>query len=157
MGLAVGTINKQLAAVRRILNLAARVWRDENGLSWLATPPLIQMVPGQGRKPYPLSSPEQKRLFAALPEHLKETALFKVNTGTRQNKVWRLRWDWEVQLPELGTTVFIIPEWLTKNGEERIIVLNAAARSVVDRQRGKHPEYVFAYKGRRLSKMITTA
>jgi hypothetical protein len=47
LGMAVGTINKELAIVRRILILAAGVWRDENGLSWLTTPPLIQMVPGR--------------------------------------------------------------------------------------------------------------
>ena len=64
-------------------------------------------------------------------------ALFKVNTGTRQNEVCQLRWDWEVQLPELETTVFIIPEWLAKNGEERIVVLNEVAGAVVDRQRGR--------------------
>ena len=39
----------------------------------------------------------------------------------------------EVQLPELKTTVFIIPEWLAKNGEERIVVLNEVAGAVVDR------------------------
>ena len=69
----------------------------------------------------------------------------------------QLRWDWEVLVPELETTVFIIPEWLAKNGEERIVVLNEVARAVVDRQRERHPEYVFTYKGRRLSRMMTTA
>jgi integrase len=157
LGMAVGTINKELAIVRRILILAARVWRDENGLSWLTAPPLIQMVPGRARKPYPLSWQEQRRLFAELPEHLEGMVLFKVNTGTRQNEVCQLRWDWEVLVPELETTVFIIPEWLAKNGEERIVVLNEVARAVVDRQRGRHPEYVFTYKGHRLSRMITTA
>ncbi len=157
LGMAAGTVNKELATVRRILNLAARVWRDENGLSWLAAPPLIQMVPGQGRKPYPLSWQEQRRLFAELPEHLEGMALFKVNTGTRQNEVCQLRWDWEVQVSELETSVFIIPEWLAKNGEERIIVLNEVAQTIVDRQRGQHPEYVFTYKGHPLSRMTTTA
>ncbi len=36
-------------------------------------------------------------------------------------------------------------------------MLNEVARAVVDRQRGRHPEYVFTYKGHRLSRMITTA
>jgi hypothetical protein len=40
-GLASGTINEDLSVVRRVRNLAARVWRDENGLSWLSAPPLI--------------------------------------------------------------------------------------------------------------------
>ena len=31
-----GTVNKELAVTRRILNLAARVWRHPNGQTWLA-------------------------------------------------------------------------------------------------------------------------
>jgi hypothetical protein len=61
--LATGTINKDLSVVRRILNLAARVWRDESGLSWLSAPPLIQMLKGPRRRPYPLSWDEQTLLF----------------------------------------------------------------------------------------------
>jgi len=34
-GISTGTINKDLASVRRILNLAARVWRHENGMTYL--------------------------------------------------------------------------------------------------------------------------
>ena len=33
--------------------------------------------------------------------------LFKVNTGCREQEVCQLRWDWEVQVPELDTSVFI--------------------------------------------------
>jgi len=36
-------------------------------------------------------------------------------------------------------------------------VLNEVAGAAVDRQRGRHPEYVFTYKGQRLSRMMTTA
>ena len=39
------TINLGLGIVRRILNLAARSWRDEGGKTWLETPPLITMLP----------------------------------------------------------------------------------------------------------------
>jgi len=38
-GLKKKTINNGLEVVRRILNRAARKWRDENGLTWLETPP----------------------------------------------------------------------------------------------------------------------
>lgn len=55
-GMKTKTINLSLATVRRILNLAARLWRDNNGLSWLETSPLIQMLPeNDKRPPYPLS------------------------------------------------------------------------------------------------------
>jgi integrase len=87
-GLASGTINKDLSVVRRVLNLAARVWRDENGLSWLSAPPLIQFVKGPRRRPYPLAWDEQTLLFKEL---LARMCLFKVNAGLREQEVCRLR------------------------------------------------------------------
>lgn len=35
-------------------------------------------------------------------------------------------------MPELGCSVFILPVANTKNGEERVVVLNRIARSVLD-------------------------
>ena len=50
------TINLDLSLVRRILNLAARKWRDEQGLTWLETAPLISMLTVRdARAPYPLA------------------------------------------------------------------------------------------------------
>jgi integrase len=149
-GVSAGTINKELSCIRRILNLAARVWRHDNGMSWLDMPPLIEMEQGPARKPYPLSWEEQDRLFKELPAHLQRIALYKVNTGCRKQEVCQLRWNWEVQVPELGTSVFILPsndEFQTKNSQERVVVLNSIARRVVDEQRGKHREFVFTYRG----------
>ena len=37
-GIKTKSINLALGVVRRILNLAARLWRDENGLTWRDTP-----------------------------------------------------------------------------------------------------------------------
>jgi hypothetical protein len=48
------------------------------------------------RKPYPLSWEEQSVLFAELPAHLQRMALFKVNTGCREQEVCKLRWGWEI-------------------------------------------------------------
>lgn len=147
-GIKTKSINLALAVVRRILNLAARLWRDENGLTWLETAPLIQMLPiTDARRPYPLSWEEQHRLFQALPDHLTRMCLFKVNTGCREQEVCQLRWEWEVPVPELSTSVFIIPNYRVKNREERLVVLNAVARAVIEEARGHHPEFVFTYKG----------
>ena len=99
------SINLALSVVRRILNLAARLWRDESGVTWLETAPLIQMLPTHdARKPYPLSWEEQTTLLQALPDHLARMSLFKVNTGCREQEVCQLRWEWEIAVPELGTT-----------------------------------------------------
>jgi integrase len=154
--LSAGTVNRSLGVVRRILNLAARKWRD-GSRTWLAAPPLIDMVKGKARRPYPMSWDEQARLFAELPDHLRQMALFKVNTGCREQEVCQLRWEWEVAVPELGTSVFVLPEWLTKNGEERVVVLNAIAKGVVTAQRGTHATHVFAFRGHPVKRITNTA
>src|SRR6266446_1445955 len=138
------TINNTLALIRHILNLAASEWRDEQGLTWLEHAPKIKLIPVRdGRAPYPLSREEQALLFQELPDHLARMALFKVNTGCRDQEVCGLKWDDEVKVPELDTSVFTIPGDRVKNAQDRLVVLNRIARSVVEAQRGQHPDHVF--------------
>ncbi len=164
-GIKTATVNRDLAVVRRILNLAARLWRDENGLTWLEVPPMIQFLPVvDAREPYPLSWTEQKEFLKHLPGHLARMVLFKVNTGTREAEVCGLPWEWEIRVPELDTSVFIIPGSRVKNSEDRLVVLNRVARSVIEECRGRHPTHVFSYvppgKGKEshpVGKMLNTA
>lgn len=145
-GVKTKTVNLALGVVRHILNVAASEWIDEHGLTWLASAPKIKLLKtSDGRKPYPLSLDEQERLFAELPGHLHRMALFKVNTGCRDAEVCGLRWEWELEVPELETSVFMIPGEHVKNGSERLVVLNSVARSIIEQQRGVHPEFVFVY------------
>ncbi len=54
------TINHGLQIVRRILNLAANEWMDNNNLAWLHSAPKIKLLPKLDvRKPFPLSWEEQ--------------------------------------------------------------------------------------------------
>ena len=86
------SINNALGVVRRILNLSARLWRDEGGLTWLETPPLIPMLPVRDAVPaYPLSRDELQRLLPALPPHLARMTLFAVHTGLREQEICGLR------------------------------------------------------------------
>ena len=148
-GTSPATVNRDLAVVRRILNLCARLWRDENDRPWLETAPLIQMQREIAKRgPYPLSFEEERLLFSELAGHLASMALFKVNTGTREHEVVSLRWDWEVKVPELETSVFIVPRAHVKNGMERVVVLNRIARSVIESCRGEHRELVFTHERR---------
>jgi integrase len=156
-GVAVGTINHGLQVVRRILNLAVTEWLDEQGLTWLATPTKIRLLPDlHKRQPYPMSWDEQARLFRELPTHLEEMALFAVNTGCRDAEICCLRWEWEVEVPELATSVFIVPGSQVKNGRERLVVLNRIARSVVAGRRGSHSTHVFVYKDKPVRCMMGT-
>jgi integrase len=157
-GISPGTINQGLQIVRRIVNLAAGEWVDEQGLTWLQTPPKIKLLPHNAkRKPYPLSWEEQARLFQELPDHLEEMALFGVNTGCRDAEICGLRWDYEVEVPELDTSVFIIPGSGVKNGEDRLVVLNRVANSVIQSRRRKHPVFVFSYDSHPITRMLTSA
>ena len=156
-GKAAGTINHGLKVVRRILNLATAEWVDDHGLTWMRSAPRIRLLPDTDkRRPYPLSWAEQQALFRELPENLAQMCLFAVNTGCRDQEICSLRWDCEVEVPLFGTSVFIIPPERVKNGDERLVVLNQAARSVIEMRRGIDLVYVFTYMGRPIRRMLTS-
>lgn len=149
------TVNIALQRVVRILNLCHRKWRDAEKRPWLDSVPMISMLEEKrsSRKPYPLSWEEQSMLFAEIPDHLLRMALYKVNSGSREQEVCKLQWDWEIRVPELGTSVFLIPSEFggrhekagVKNRDERLVVLNRVAMSIIDGQSGLHTKYVFPY------------
>ena len=86
-------------------------------------------------------------------------------TGLREQEVVQLRWAWQQRVPELGVTVFVIPARFggrrrnsgVKNGEDRLVVLNEAAKAVVDACRGEHCEFVFSYRGKPVKFMNNSA
>ncbi len=191
-GLRPKSINIAVGVIHRVLVLCARKWRDRAGsrtIPWIAGVPLLERLSihsGNSAQPYPLDWSEQDRLFKHLPPHLQRMALYKVNVGCRQQEVCQLRWDWEVQVPELNTSVFIIPGWivegdttkgLVKNRDDRLHVLNRIARSVIKECRANRPSqhlerclihrrggkcncaftYAFTYKGYKVGKMHNTA
>ena len=152
------TINYGIQTVRRILNLAAGEWLDEYGMTWLDHAPKIKFLPETDKRdPYPMSFDEQFRLFQQLPPYLAKMAVFKVNTGCREAEVCGLKWEWEVEVPELSTSVFIIPASKVKNRKDRVVMLNRVARAVVQEMRGVHEEYVFTYRGRKVARMYGRA
>lgn len=149
------TINHGLKVVRRILNLAATEWIDENNLTWLHSAPKIKMLKTMDNKePYPLSWEEQDRLFAKLPDHLNKMALFAVNTGCRDSEICNLKWSWEIDVGEIS--VFVIPREYVKNREHRLVVLNKIARSVIESVRHQHAEHVFTFKGKPVKRMLNS-
>lgn len=149
------TVNIALQRVIRVLNLCARKWRDDDRRPWLDTVPMISLLDEKttSRKPYPLSWEEQSILFSELPAHLQIMAMFKVNTGCREQEVCKLQWDWEIAVPELGTSVFLIPAGFggrsersgVKNRDERLVILNSVAKSIIEKQRGQHKHFVFPF------------
>lgn len=156
-GISAGTINRDLAIVRRVLNLAAGLWRDEEGKPWLDTPPMLSMVKGEHRKPRPITWSEQERLLKGMPKYLAEMSLFALQTGLRDQEICGLRWEWEYEITGIQATVFVIPEAKAKNARERIVPLNAVARSIVESRRGNGSDFVFDLDGGKLSRMNNKA
>lgn len=161
------TINIAIERVIRVLQLACRKWRDEERRPWLDSVPLLTKLDEKksSRQPYPMSWEEQSILFGELPDHLQRMALFKVNTGCREQEVCKLRWDWEIFVPELDASVFLIPADFggrhqnsgVKNREERLVVLNSVAKSIIEGQRGISREWVFPYNGTAMHRMNDSA
>lgn len=144
------TINRSLEVVRTVMNRAARVWRD-NGKPWLSSSPLIEMLDEtqQRRKPCPITWAQQAVLVPALASHLQKPVLFALNTGARDDNVCGLRWDWEVKVPELKRSVFVVPALEYKGQRDHVLILNDTAWSIVEACRGMHEDYVFVYRRER--------
>lgn len=154
------TVNLALGIVRRILNLAARDWRDEDGKTWLATPPLITLLPliGHQREPQPLTWADQRVLLPKLPGHLARMVLFDLQVGARDAVICGLKWSWEIRVPELGISVFEVPREQVKGRRQvRYLVCNSVAQSILESVRGNHPEYVFVYADHPVETMNNTA
>ena len=74
-------------------------------------------------------------------------ALFTVNTCARDDVVCSLRWEWEIQVRELGVSVFEVPAAHVKGRKRsRLLVCNSVAQSVIESVRGQHDEFVFVYQ-----------
>lgn len=163
------TVNIALQRIIRVLNVSHSEYRDDQKRPWLDAVPNIKLMDEEAdkRQPYPLTWEEQRILFSLLSPHLERMALFKVNTGCREQEVCKLQWDWECYVDELETSVFIVPSNFggrtgkktsgVKNSEDRVIILNDVAKSVIESQRGLHKKYVFPYEGRALHRMNDTA
>lgn len=158
------TINHFIKLVGQILNLATK--KEEQGVPWRNRPHNFELMKIKknkvhpfmnARKGYVLSWEEQDRLLNAFPEHLKETALYSLNTGARMGEITQLRWSWGVWFEDLQLFAFRIPEEYHKNGKSKLVVLNSIAQEIIDRQRGKHPEFVFTYKGEPIKRLGGTS
>ncbi len=136
-----GTVNKDLRILRAVLNYACRVER------WIPSVPLIRDITGPAKVAYPLSLLEKNRVFGALPEHWRNgAAKFALHTGVRKSELTSLKW--EFMEPFDGKYIFILPEWLTKNGRSRAVICNSKATEAINYMRkwqaNRPNELVFA-------------
>src|SRR5579884_554010 len=71
-GLSIGSVDRDIGTAARVLEEAARKWRDDGtNLTWLIETPMIEYQREYNKRlPYPLDWEEQKLLFSELALHL---------------------------------------------------------------------------------------
>lgn len=142
------TANRYLALIRSILRKALREWE------WIdRMPATITLFPERNARVRHLTREQFDRLYKELPPHLADMALFAVSTGLRQGNLKGLLWA-EVNLVD---AYIAIPGEKHKNGRPHMIPINGAAGAVLQRQLGKHPKFVFTYRGEPITNVSTKA
>ncbi|WP_245231750.1 MULTISPECIES: site-specific integrase, partial [unclassified Neisseria] len=127
------TKNRYLSFVRAVLNKSVKDW------DYLDTAPKLTGYREARRRVRWLTPDEAEKLVAALPDYIGAMAVFSLNTGLRKSNVLNLKWK---QI-DLERKVAWLHHDETKSGHALGVALNDAALSVLFKQRGKHPDYVF--------------
>lgn len=83
LGISAGTLNRDMAIVRRVLKLSSAKRRDKQGKPWLDSAPLFPSIPGVKRKPHPITKEEERKLLMGMPQYLADMTLFALHTGLR--------------------------------------------------------------------------
>lgn len=134
------TINRELAALKRIFHLGTR-----------CTPPKVSQIPyipmlkeSNIRKGF-FEETEFRRLMTVLPEHLRPVALFGYEIGWRKEEILKLKWD-RIDL-FLGCVRLEPGE--SKGGEGRTVYLSLELKNcIVGLWLSHQSDYVFTYRGK---------
>ncbi|WP_133131402.1 tyrosine-type recombinase/integrase [Legionella yabuuchiae] len=141
-GVSPASVNRMLEVIRAILRRAHKEW------GWLDVVPAVRMRKEENRRIRWITYQEASRLLNELPEHLKDMAAFSLATGLRQSNVTGLKWC-DVNL--IRNHALVNPED-SKTSKAIPVPLNQDAVDILIKQKGKHPVFVFAYKGNPVSR-----
>jgi len=136
-----GTINRELALLRRMFNLAV-----EDGALRTARrfPMLKEAAPRKGF----LEHTDFRKLRQELPEYLRLVATMAYYTGTRLGEILKIRWgSVDFRHGELR-----LDAGMTKNDEARSIPLFGELREMlkIEHERNPNTEFVFMRNGQRI-------
>ena len=141
------TVNRTLALVRSILRKCAREWQ------WLDRAPAVRMLKEPTRRIRYLTHEEADRLLAELPAHLGDMAAFSLESGLRAANVTGLRWS----AVDLNRKLAWVHPDEAKARKAIAVPLNGEAISILQKQIGKHRDYVFTFKGDPVEQLSTAA
>lgn len=137
--------NRYLSLLRAIFNRAVKIWE------WLPKAPTITLYWEPKLRVRYLTPEEIRRVFDELPDHQKPIFTFSIMTGLRRSNVLNLRWD---QVDFMQDAIIISGDEM-KAGKTHVVPMSATAKQILMDQVGKHPQYVFTYRGRRIGDIKT--
>lgn len=144
-GLSRTTANHYLGVLRAILRRAQSEW------GWLDAVPKIPLYRVPPADPRWLTREQFLELVRFLPPHTADLAWFAVATGLRRSNITGLTWD----RIDLERATAYVPGTQAKAGRGIPIPLNAEAIGILERWKGRHPVYVFTFRGKRITQVAT--
>jgi integrase len=147
-GICNGTINRELAAIKRMLNLGKRHTPPK-----VVNPPYIPMLKESVPRSGYFDHDEYLMLMAALPAHLKPVVAMGYFTGMRRGEILSLTWD-QVDFVEEKIT---LRAGTTKNDEARTVFMTTDLFEILRKERLLRDEYfpncphVFTRNGKPIS------
>lgn len=141
------TVNRSLALIRSILRKCAREWE------WLDRAPSVRMLKEPTRRVRYLTHEEAERLLVELPSHLRDMAAFSLESGLRAANVTGLRWS----AVDLARRLAWVHPDEAKARKAIPVPLNGEAVSILQKQIGKHRDFVFTFKGKPVEQLSTAA
>jgi integrase len=133
-----GTINRSLAALRRMFKLA-----QEAGKLLAAPPVKLFSEPEQPRAGF-LEIEDYQKLYDALPEHVRPLFQIGYYTGMRLGEIVNLKWD---RVSLANKTIRLEPQD-TKNKTSRLIPLIDGLPELLEGIRRKNPKADYVFLGR---------
>lgn len=150
------TVNREMAELGKILNLAADEWGMLD-----ARVPTIPLFRLDKVEPVWATREQVTALLAGLPEHSRDLAIVACATGMRRGEVARMQW---AHVDERRATCYV-PASGAKNRQARVVPLNADALAILAKWReprgkvdpfGPHPTFVFYFRRRAPIARLTT-
>jgi integrase len=130
------TVNRYLATVKRMFNLAVREGYAEKNPCWK-----VEMFRERQRDRV-ISHEDFEKLIYYMPDHTADITSVAYYSGMRRGEILSLKWN-QVNLAQ---RVVNLQE--TKNDEPRKIYLNDRLLEIFRHRLFEHPEYVFTYEGK---------
>lgn len=142
-------VNREFALLRAVL-FRAKKW------GWLDELPNVPMAQIEAQDPPWITRTQAKRLIRFLPKHLSQMARFGLSTGIRRGNVTGLTWD----QVDLRRRFAYVPGSAAKGKRGIPVPLNDDAMAVLRERRDskvRHATYVFTWRKRRITSVVTKA